>query len=60
MGIVDSSNILYQNSLDILKKYIVENKEIDFLCGTVKKDNKFIQVLGLKIYLDNSILYHLQ
>ena len=40
VGIVDSSNILYENSLDILKKYIVENKEIDFLCGTVKKDNK--------------------
>jgi glycosyltransferase involved in cell wall biosynthesis len=40
VGIVDSSNILYPNSLDILIKYIFENKEIDFLCGTVKKDNK--------------------
>ena len=40
VGIVDSSNILYPNSLDILKKYIFENTEIDFLCGTVKKDNK--------------------
>ena len=40
VGIVDSSNILYPNSLDILKKYIFENIEMDFLCGTVKKDNK--------------------
>ena len=40
VGIVDSSNILYPNSLDILKKYIFENIDMDFLCGTVKKDNK--------------------
>ena len=40
VGIVDSSNVLYPNSLDILKKYIFENVEMDFLCGTVKKDNK--------------------
>ena len=40
VGIVDSSNILYRNSIDILVKYIVENPKIDFLCGTVKKDNK--------------------
>tara|TARA_Y100000741_G_scaffold152284_1_gene114970 strand:- start:1095 stop:2036 length:942 start_codon:yes stop_codon:yes gene_type:complete len=40
VGIVDSSNVLYPNSLDILKKYIFENIEMDFLCGTVKKDNK--------------------
>ena len=40
VGIVDSSNILYPNSLDILKKYIFENTEMDFLCGTIKKDNK--------------------
>ena len=40
VGIVDSSNILYPNSIDILKKYIIENAEMDFLCGTVKKDNK--------------------
>ena len=40
VGIVDSSNILYPNSIDILKKYILENAEMDFLCGTVKKDNK--------------------
>ena len=41
VGIVDSSNILYANSINILKKYIKKNSEIDFLCGTVKKDNKF-------------------
>tara|TARA_B100000745_G_scaffold295614_1_gene239926 strand:+ start:689 stop:1621 length:933 start_codon:yes stop_codon:yes gene_type:complete len=40
VGIVDSSNILYRNSIDILKKYIIQNVKIDFLCGTVKKDNK--------------------
>ena len=39
-GIVDSSNILYTDSLNILKKYIAENSSIDFLCGTIKKDNK--------------------
>ena len=41
VGIVDSSNILYPDSIDILKRYIKENPSIDFLCGTVKKDNKF-------------------
>ena len=40
VGIVDSSNILYVDSLNILKKYITENSSIDFLCGTIKKDNK--------------------
>ena len=40
VGIVDSSNILYPNSINILKKYFKENSEIDFLCGTIKKDNK--------------------
>ena len=40
VGIVDSSNILYPNSINILKKYITKNLEIDFLCGTIKKDNK--------------------
>ena len=40
VGIVDSSNILYPDSIDILKRYIKENPSIDFLCGTVKKDNK--------------------
>ena len=40
VGIVDSSNILYPDSINILKKYFKENSEIDFLCGTIKKDNK--------------------
>tara|TARA_B100000965_G_scaffold275103_1_gene233024 strand:+ start:624 stop:1565 length:942 start_codon:yes stop_codon:yes gene_type:complete len=40
VGIVDSSNVLYENSMNILKNYIVKNKEIDFICGTVKKGSK--------------------
>tara|TARA_B100000795_G_C22644720_1_gene377885 strand:- start:128 stop:859 length:732 start_codon:yes stop_codon:yes gene_type:complete len=40
VGVVDSSNILFQNSMDILKEYIIENEKLDFLCGTVKKDNR--------------------
>ncbi len=40
VGIVDSSNILYPNAIKILAKYIVKNKQIDFICGTVKKDGK--------------------
>ncbi len=40
VGIVDSSNILYENSMNILKNYIIKNKEIDFICGTVKKGSK--------------------
>ena len=40
VGIVDSSNILYPDSMNILKEYIIKNPEMDFLCGTVKKDNK--------------------
>ena len=40
VGIVDSSNILYPGAIDILKKYIIKNSKMDFLCGTVKKDNK--------------------
>ena len=40
VGIVDSSNILYPNAMKILAKYILENKKIDFVCGTVKKDGK--------------------
>jgi hypothetical protein len=26
--------------MDILKEYIIENEKLDFLCGTVKKDNR--------------------
>ena len=40
VGIVDSSNILYENSMNILKSYIIKNKDIDFICGTVKKGSK--------------------
>ncbi len=40
VGIVDSSNILYPNAIKILAKYIVKNKKIDFICGTVKKDGR--------------------
>jgi len=40
VGIVDSSNILYSNSMNILVKYIKHFSEYDFICGTVKKDNK--------------------
>ena len=40
VGVVDSSNTLYKNSIDILKDYIAKNDKFDFLCGTVKKDNK--------------------
>ena len=39
VGIVDSSNILYKNSISILLKYISKQK-YDFICGAVKKDNK--------------------
>ena len=40
VGIVDSSNILYSNSMNILVKYIKHFSEYDFICGAVKKDNK--------------------
>ena len=40
VGVVDSSNILYKNSINILKEYITKDETIDFLCGTIKKDNK--------------------
>ena len=40
VGVVDSSNILYEDSLNILIKYILKNEGLDFLCGTVKKDDK--------------------
>tara|TARA_B100002052_G_C15784549_1_gene553271 strand:- start:25 stop:909 length:885 start_codon:yes stop_codon:yes gene_type:complete len=40
IGIVDSSNILYPNATKILVKYIIKNKKIDFICGTVKKDGR--------------------
>ena len=40
VGIVDSSNILYSNSIKILVKYINMYQKYDFICGAVKKDNK--------------------
>ena len=40
VGIVDSSNLLYNNSMNVLRKYIGINKQIDFICGTVKKGSK--------------------
>ena len=40
VGIVDSSNLLYQNSMNILRNYIINNRDIDFICGTVKKGSK--------------------
>jgi glycosyltransferase involved in cell wall biosynthesis len=40
VGIVDSSNILYANAIKILVKYINKFPSHDFICGTVKKDNK--------------------
>ena len=40
IGIVDSTNLLIKDSLSIIKNYINQNKKIDFICGTIKKDNK--------------------
>ena len=40
VGIVDSSNILYPNAIKTLIKYIYLYPKKDFICGTVKKDNK--------------------
>ena len=40
VGVVDSSNILYPDALNILNRYITEDSSVDFICGTVKKDNK--------------------
>ena len=40
VGIVDSSNILYPNAIKTLIKYIKRYPSYDFICGTVKKDNK--------------------
>ena len=40
VGIVDSSNLLYNKSMNVLRKYININKQIDFVCGTVKKGSK--------------------
>lgn len=40
VGIVDSSNKLYPNAMKILSKYIKNYPNIDFVCGTVKKDGR--------------------
>ena len=42
IGIVDSSNVLYKNAINILVKYINQYPKIDFVCGTVIKDNKVL------------------
>lgn len=42
VGVVDSSNLLYPNAMKILSKYIKKNPNIDFICGTVKKDGKIL------------------
>ncbi len=40
VGIVDSSNKLYPDAMKILSKYILKDKDLDFICGTVKKDGR--------------------
>jgi len=40
VGIVDSSNKLYPDAMKILSKYILKDKNLDFVCGTVKKDGR--------------------
>ncbi len=40
VGVVDSSNILYPNAMKILARYIIKNKNLDFVCGTIKKDGR--------------------
>ncbi len=42
VGVVDSSNLLYPNAMKILSKYIKKNPNVDFICGTVKKDGKIL------------------
>ena len=40
VGIVDSSNRLYPNAMKILSKYILKENNLDFVCGTVRKDGR--------------------
>ena len=40
VGIVDSSNKLYPNAMKTLSNYIKKYKDLDFVCGTVKKDGR--------------------
>ena len=40
VGIVDSSSIMDKNAMKIISSYIINNEEIDFILGTVKKENK--------------------
>tara|TARA_B100000963_G_C22636947_1_gene678109 strand:- start:5352 stop:6128 length:777 start_codon:yes stop_codon:yes gene_type:complete len=40
VGIVDSSNKLYPDAMKILSRYILKDKNLDFVCGTVKKDGR--------------------
>lgn len=57
VGIVDSSNKLYPNAMEILSKYIKKNPKIDFICGTVKKDGRLYGGLqASKIYTKFNII----
>ena len=40
VGVVDSSNMLFLNSMKILSNYIKKNPKKDFICGTIKKDGR--------------------
>ena len=40
VGIVDSSNKLYPNAMKTLSNYIKKYQNLDFVCGTVKKDGR--------------------
>tara|TARA_B100000900_G_scaffold396496_1_gene395843 strand:- start:1464 stop:2294 length:831 start_codon:yes stop_codon:yes gene_type:complete len=40
VGIVDSSNKLYPDAMKTLSKYIKKDPNLDFVCGTVKKDGR--------------------
>ena len=42
VGIVDSSNLLYPKAMEILSRYIKKYPNVDFICGTVKKDGKIL------------------
>ena len=57
VGIVDLSNKLYPNAMEILSKYIKKNPKIDFICGTVKKDGRLYGGLqAVKIYTKFNII----
>ena len=47
--IVDSSSIMDKNAMKIISSYIINNEEIDFILGTVKKENKSLVPASRKI-----------